>query len=145
MKIFKKPLSQGLEEHTNQASSHQPAVPEPARLQQLQEIEKELQECVKELKRRNRIIGQPLTLQDLLNPVEEQDVGQSQYAFEGGDDEIVAQVQHDMAVQRGEIELIDSEDEEDIPKMSLQYILKLIESVKQQTILYAPDNSLDIT
>ncbi|KIJ26725.1 hypothetical protein M422DRAFT_272186 [Sphaerobolus stellatus SS14] len=145
MKIFKKPLSQGLQDGANKGS-HQLAVAKPAHPPQLQEIEKEHESCVKELKRRNKIVGQPLTLQDLLNPLEEQDIGQSQYTFEGGDDEIIAQMQHDMAVQRGEVEVmevVDSEDEEDIPKMTLSEVLKLIESVEQQTILHAPDNSLD--
>ena len=56
----------------------------------------------------------PPTLKDLVNPIEEHEVGDSPYRFEGGDAEIVAEVQHEMAVAQGEIiELDDKDDDED--------------------------------
>ncbi|KAF8997433.1 hypothetical protein BDQ17DRAFT_1429115 [Cyathus striatus] len=72
--------------------------------------ENTLMESVKELKRRNRIFGPPPTLDNLVNPQEEQEVGDSPYRFEGGDNDIVKEVEHEMAVERGEvIEIDDSE------------------------------------
>ena len=49
----------------------------------------------------------------MLNPIEEREVGDSDYRFEGGEDEIVDQVNHEMALKRGEIEEIESDDEEE--------------------------------
>ena len=56
----------------------------------------------------------PPTLKDLVNPIEEHEVGDSPYRFEGGDAEIVAEVQHEMAVAQGKIiELYDEDDDKD--------------------------------
>ena len=55
----------------------------------------------------------PLTLEEMLNPIEEREVGNSEYRFEGGKNEIVDQVNHEMALKRGEIEEIESDDEEE--------------------------------
>ena len=55
----------------------------------------------------------PLTLEEILNPIEEREVGNLEYRFEGGEDEIVDQVNHEMALKRGEIEEIESDDEEE--------------------------------
>ena len=68
-------------------------------------------DSVAELVKRKRIIGCPPSLEDLVNPAEEQEIGDSPYKFEGGDAEIVAEVRHEMAVERGEI--IDDKDESD--------------------------------
>jgi len=78
-------------------------------------------ESVKELVKHRQIIKSPPTLEDLVNPVEEWEIGDSPYRFEGGDAKIVAVVQHEMAVARGDvIKLEDSEDDaeddvEDVP------------------------------
>jgi hypothetical protein len=49
---------------------------------------------------------------DLVNPVGEHKIGDSPYRFEGGNAKIVAVVQHEMAVARGDvIELEDAEDD----------------------------------
>ncbi|KIJ26213.1 hypothetical protein M422DRAFT_55619 [Sphaerobolus stellatus SS14] len=89
----------------------------PADLQaappQLKELENGLQDAVNKLKQHKRIIGTLLTLDEMLNPVEETEIGMSQYRFDGGDAEIVATVQHEMAVQNGETIEIDSDEEEE--------------------------------
>jgi hypothetical protein len=81
---------------------------------QLMIIEKELAECIKELKVQKRIIGQPLTLEEMLNLVEEQKDGNSAYQF-GSDENIAAQVKHKFAVKIGEVMQVDSDssDKED--------------------------------
>ncbi|KAF8980840.1 hypothetical protein BDQ17DRAFT_1438749 [Cyathus striatus] len=53
---------------------------------------------VKELKQQNRIFGALPTLDELVNPQEEREVGESPYQFEGGDDDIVKEVEYEMAV-----------------------------------------------
>ena len=100
------------------ASNEQPAqqphsIPTLPTMLQLTEAENGLQEAVDDLKRRKRSIGTPLTLEEMLNPIEEREVGNSEYRFEGCKDEIVDQVNHEMALKRGEIEEIESDDEEE--------------------------------
>ena len=51
-------------------------------------------------------------LEDLVNPIEECEVGDSPYRIEGGDAEIVAEVQHEMVVAQGEIIELDDEDDD---------------------------------
>jgi len=57
---------------------------------QLEILEKELLGSVEELKKRNRIIGNPFTLEEMLNLVEERQIGDSPIQFDGGDKEIVS-------------------------------------------------------
>jgi hypothetical protein len=57
-----------------------------------------------------RIIGLSPTLEDLVDPIEEREVGDSPYTFEGGDAEIVAEVLHEMAVAQGEVIELDDSD-----------------------------------
>ncbi|KAH0835461.1 hypothetical protein J3R83DRAFT_9097 [Lanmaoa asiatica] len=77
--------------------------------------EEELLESVKDLKDCNRIFGTPLTLDELLAPREEIEIGEERYQF---DDEaaIVTEVQHQMAVERGDIVEIESDDEDTQPR-----------------------------
>ena len=71
-------------------------------------------DSIEELVRRRQIIGPPPTLEDLVNPVEEREIGDSLYRFDGGDAKIVAEVWHEMAVVQGDIiELDDSDDDSD--------------------------------
>jgi hypothetical protein len=42
-------------------------------------------------------------LTEILNPTEETEIGHSVCKFEGGDDEIIAHVNYEMAVRRGEV------------------------------------------
>ena len=64
-------------------------------------IENELLNLVAQLKNRRRINGKPCTLNELLDPEEEQEIGENTYAFEGGDADIVGFVQEEMV---GDIE-----------------------------------------
>jgi hypothetical protein len=91
-------------------------------------------DSVEELVKRKQIIGPPPTLEDLVNPIEEREVGDSPYRFEGGDAEIVAEVRHEMAVARGEIiELDDEDDDEDdddndfLPRREVMELCALLE------------------
>lgn len=59
---------------------------------QLADAEQHLINSVQELVKRKRIIGPPPTIEDLVNPVEEHNIGDLPYRFEGGDCEIVAEV-----------------------------------------------------
>jgi hypothetical protein len=59
---------------------------------QLQHLEEGLMDSVSQLQQWKHIIGTPLSLNELLNPLKEQEVGDSPYRFAGGDEEIIAEV-----------------------------------------------------
>ncbi|KAF8234905.1 hypothetical protein L208DRAFT_1393355, partial [Tricholoma matsutake] len=123
--------------------------PESATIPQMIKAEQELMESVKELVKRRWIIGSPPTLEDLVDLVEERKIGDSLYRFEGGDAGIVAVVQHEMAVARGDvIELEDSEDDaeddvEDVPTRG--EVIKLCEVLEKACLSYGDaDFSLEL-
>ncbi|KAF8227063.1 hypothetical protein L208DRAFT_1405994 [Tricholoma matsutake] len=123
--------------------------PESATIPQIIEAEQELMESVKELVKHRQIIGSPPTLEDLVDPVEECEIGDSPYRFEGGGAKIVAVVQHEMAVARGDvIELEDSEDDaeddvEDVPTRG--EVIKLCEVLEKACLSYGDaDFSLEL-
>ena len=87
--------------------------PSPSAPPQLQEVEKELIDTVNELKACRRIVGAPLTLEEMLDPVEEREIGDSAYRFKGGDDEIVATVQKEFETTAGDVMEVDESDDEE--------------------------------
>jgi hypothetical protein len=99
-----------------------------------------LESLVPELKERKCIIGTPPTLEEILNLPEELGIGEDMFTFEGGDAEIVATVQQQLAVERGEIEVIEvdsdeSDDDEDTPQAS---------SAEVQALCVGHGGSLDL-
>ncbi|KAI6037812.1 hypothetical protein EDC04DRAFT_2604479 [Pisolithus marmoratus] len=83
----------------------------------------------------------PLTLEEMLNLVEEEEIGESGYRFAGGDAEIVAKVNHKMAVKRGEAVEVDDEveeavDEENEPEIKLSEAIHLCKQMECISITY---------
>jgi hypothetical protein len=102
---------------------------------QLTSLENELTRIVQELKDRRRIVGAALTLEEMLNPAEEMVVGDSQYRFEGSDEEIVQLVQQEITVAKGEVMEVDSESEDEgegeiEPEASIDDVIKLCQHMK---------------
>ena len=88
----------------------------PARqpLAQLTALEDEVATSIQDLKTRNRIFGEPPSVDEFLEPAKEQQVGES---FEGGDEAIIAVVKQEMAEKAGQVIEVESEsDEEDDPQ-----------------------------
>ncbi|THV02306.1 DDE-domain-containing protein [Dendrothele bispora CBS 962.96] len=85
-------------------SSNKPTL---AALPQLAKLEKELMDQVGELQKR-RCIHNPMSLEEILNPVEEQKVGEEEFDFLGGDEDIVKRVRKDLAAP---VDVEDSDDE----------------------------------
>ena len=85
-----------LEKQARTVTPTAPTIPSPTapRLapNQLTTLECGLMECVTKLGDRKRIRGTRPTLEDLLNPVEEREIGESEFCFPGGDGEIIAKV-----------------------------------------------------
>jgi hypothetical protein len=74
-----------------------------------------------------------------LNPIEEREIGDSLYCFEGGDAEIVAQVTWEQAIEHGELmEIDDSESKDEGPdlEMSNREVMKLCEQLEQMCLKY---------
>lgn len=86
----------------------------PARPPQVDSTEKELMDAVNTLRKRNRIFGVLPTIDQLVEPDYELEVDEdSPYAFPGGLPEIIAQVQHEEQVKKGEIIEIDTDSDDD--------------------------------
>jgi hypothetical protein len=123
--------------------------PESATIPQIVEAEKGLMKSVEKLVKHRQIIGSPPTLEDLVNPIEECEIGDLPYRFEGGDAEIVAVVQHEIAVAQGDvIELDNSKDNskddlEDVPTRA--EVIKLCEVLEKVFLWYGDaDFSLEL-
>lgn len=94
--------------------------PSIATLSQLDEYEKDLMSSVDELFRRRRIRGECPTIDELLNLAEEKEIGESPYAFPGGDSEIVAKVREGMSATANPHETNDrNEDSDEDPELEL--------------------------
>src|SRR3984957_7742218 len=111
-----------------------PARQKPIAPPQLQALECELMKAVSDLGDRRRIIGTLPTLDDLLNPPEE---NEHEYVPEvEGDHEIVKDILHQMAVAHGEVIEVESEpedggEEEAEPKMSTAELAKLCRQLER--------------
>ncbi|KAG9308707.1 hypothetical protein JVU11DRAFT_11665 [Chiua virens] len=80
---------------------------------QLQEEEAQLMETVNTLKSRNRIFDPP-TLEDLMDPPEEKEIRQGLMTeLNRSDEVIVAKVQHEMAVAKGKVIEVESDNDND--------------------------------
>ncbi|KAH9013972.1 hypothetical protein EDB85DRAFT_894205 [Lactarius pseudohatsudake] len=79
---------------TMATSSPNPSIAPHASFSQLQDLEADLMCAIDSLQQRKHIHGTAPTLEDLLNLIEETEIGHSDYWFPGGDDEIVAEALH---------------------------------------------------
>lgn len=68
-----------------------------ARPLQLLDTKEELSESVRNLKDHNCILDTPMTLDELLTPREETEIGKEMYQFEDDEAAIVTKVKHQMA------------------------------------------------
>jgi len=75
--------------------------------------EEELLDLVAQLKARRHITGKPFTLNEMLDPKEEQEIGECLNVVDGGDLEIIAMVQSKVGLARGDIKEIDSNSDDD--------------------------------
>ena len=117
---------QKIEMHLQKNST--PAVPVQPQSQDCSDVETDLLAQMEELKRRNQIHGRMLTLEEMLNPVEERRESEFHFA-EDGVKGIAEKVQHEERVKRGDVVVDEKEEEEEAP--ALQTSLKdLVETLK---------------
>ncbi|KAG1851585.1 hypothetical protein DFJ58DRAFT_728803 [Suillus subalutaceus] len=79
---------------------------------QLSFTEADLMQSVNNLKAHNHIFGRLLTLDELLDPAEERDMGEFP-TFEGGDKVIADEFCHEVTITSGEVIKIDSDNDSD--------------------------------
>ncbi|TFK31239.1 hypothetical protein BDQ12DRAFT_672021 [Crucibulum laeve] len=124
-----------------------PARPQ-APVPQVTTLEGKLMACVSELRSWNQLHGEALSVNQLLDPEGEKEIGDSPYRFEGGDDKILAEAMHQLAVERGEFIEIDSdsEDEEGSNVLSAE-LRSLCQQLKGMCIRYSdgdPQAAMDL-
>jgi hypothetical protein len=114
----------------------------PARrppLAQLTALEDEVAASIQDLKTRNRIFGEPPSMDEFLEPAEEQQVGES---FEGGDEAIIAVVRQEMAEKAGQVIEVDSEEEDDPqPEVSRMEMLALCQRLEGSCLQFGNADS----
>ncbi|KAI6016551.1 hypothetical protein EDC04DRAFT_2903145 [Pisolithus marmoratus] len=109
---------------------------------QLTTLEDKVTSFVNELKSQNCIFGEPLGLDDFLEPTEEAEIGDP-LDFEGGDEEIVAQVHQEIAESNGDVIDVNSDDDEHVPEQDIlcTETLKLCEQLKQACLQFTDMDS----
>ncbi|KAI6110316.1 hypothetical protein EDD16DRAFT_1522324 [Pisolithus croceorrhizus] len=102
---------------------------------QLVALKESLSNSILILKSHNWIFGPPPMIDEILDPKEEKEVGESQYMFEGGDAEVAAVVQHELALKQGEIVEVesDAEDEQTPPKLDYPDLIHMCETIEAIT------------
>jgi hypothetical protein len=112
---------------------------------QLQTLEHGLTKSIEELTTRRRIIGTPLTVDEILNPQEEKNIGE--VTVYEDDDAIVAEIRRQQGIRSGELVEVESddEDEDDQPKVCVAELIPLCEKLEAACIARAgADSSLDL-
>ena len=80
---------------------------------QLESLEQDLSESVENLKGRNRIFGDLLTLNELLDPIEEKENFNTDASVFEDDVAIIAEVHHREALRNRDVIEVDSDDDDD--------------------------------
>ncbi len=114
-------------------------------------VEEEPLKLVAQLKDWRRIHGRPYTLDELLDPKEEREIGESLHAFGGGDVEIIRVVQQGIDLERGEIEEIeeieeidsDDEDPEAAPP-PLKEMIIMCRVIEENCMVVCTEGALEV-
>lgn len=114
----------------------------------LVEAEAQLASAVEELCKRNQVHGKHLTLDEILDPTQERQIGKTEFNFPGGDEEIVQMVQSETLKTAMEIVDDDADNDNDgnsdEPEMLPQDFIKLCKQLEQACISHADVLEVDI-
>ena len=108
------------------------------------DIENELLDLVAQLKDQRRIFGKPCTLDELLDPEEEWEIGENIYEFEGGDAEIVGMVQQEMGLVSSDTEEVESDDEPEVVPPSLKEMIKTCQFIEENSMVVCTEGALEL-
>lgn len=123
----------------------------PQKPDQVVSLEADIMESVRTLKSRNRIFGTLLTVDELLDPVEERDSGDLESDHDGSIKGIADEVRREMAIANGEIIEIEDEDDDvddDLvgPSFSRTDLIKMCEQLEAGCMQYGdPTFSFDLS
>ena len=92
-----------------------------------------------------RINGQPFTIDELLDPEVEREIGENPYIFEGGDTEIVGMVQQEMGLAKSDIEEIESDDDPEMELPSLKEMIQICQVIEEKSMVLCTEGSLEFT
>jgi len=130
----------------NNTATHNKTLATTPIIPQLTAFETDLMESVAELHRRRRIVGTVPTLEDLLNPIQEREIGDSPYRFPAGDDDIVAEVLKETEGSQQEVEEIVSDDDggpEEVG-ISSQEVAELCERLEKVCVIHSDAHGVDV-
>jgi hypothetical protein len=140
---------QAVTHHTSRQQVHAPPSTRLS-LPELDEAENQLMQAVDDLCVRKHIRGERPTLEDLLNPEEEKEVGDSMYRYPGGDADIIAEVKRGEAAQAGDPDnsgCSDDESDDDRlggPAVTTQQGITLCRDVESLCLQNADADGVDI-
>ena len=107
------------------------------------EVEEDLLDLVAQLKAQRHITGQPLMLNEMLDPKEEHEIGECLNEVDGHDLEIVAMVQAKvgLGLASSDIEEInsDSDDEPEVVPLSLKEMIEACRMLEENILLVCTD------
>ena len=95
-----------------------------------------------QLKDWRHIFGKLCTLDRLLDPEEEWEIGENIYAFEGGDAEIIGMVQQEMGLVRGTTEEIDSGDDPEVVLLPLKEMIRMCQIIEENSMVICTEGAL---
>lgn len=119
-----------------------------AEISQLTCLEEALAKSIEELKNQNHIFGPTLSVDKLLTLPGENEIGDSEYRFEGGDEAITAEAKWQLAVEHGKVIEVDSDlDEADgnseepaAPGWSRAELMQMCEELEAAYIAHSDAN-----
>ena len=85
--------------------------------------------------------GEPCTLNELLDPEEERELGENSYLFEGGDIEIIQMVQAEIGLGSGDIKEIDSDDEPEVVPPPLKEVMQMCHTLEEYNMVICPQGA----
>ncbi|THV04615.1 hypothetical protein K435DRAFT_790832 [Dendrothele bispora CBS 962.96] len=104
----------------------------------LTEAKSKLMNVVQDLKDRKRIHGKALSLEELVNLLEEKEIGEDECRLgENAEEKIVERIRYEEAVRKGEIIEVEDEDEDEDrapPDVSLGDLLKTCQTLEYQCL-----------
>ena len=113
-------------------------IPACPRIAKLDNAEATLMTAIETMRERHILQGSAPTIEDLVNPPEEQDPKDEDELDFRSDADIVAAVHHEMAIERGEIEQEDGLDDEKEPEraaLSQHEIIQLCKTLEKVSLL----------
>jgi hypothetical protein len=120
--------------------------PKIATTDECTELEGNIRELMKDLRVRNRIFGSPLTIEDILDPAEERNVGNVVQSSKDVDAEIVARVRKEFSGEDNDAIELDSDSDDGIeePTLSLKEMVALCRTLERASIDVGGERGLEV-